>query len=221
MSNNLSSCISVALGLFSQKKSEFYMSSFLIDCILCTQSFLALKCKWDKAKSPVYPAYQLLWAHKYFNHYKSICEDFIIPLYRLIFLIECDCMSEEALNFVQDNGHYYLTEEGLYLRMFGISRDPSLFPKYATDYVIHKEVVRQLYIDGVVNFLFEQKKVVYPPVLFYIGSYKFSKVKSASKFVKELEYFHFWEKSFHINDSVNKITDYCAVVGVHFEYTKY
>ena len=42
-----------------------------------------------------------------------------MPLYILIFLVECDCMSEEALKVVQDNGHYYLTEEGLYLRMFG------------------------------------------------------------------------------------------------------
>ena len=84
-------------------------------------------------------------------------------------------MSEEALKVVQDNGHYYLTEEGLYLRMFGGTRAPSLLPKYATYDVIHKKVVRQLYIDGVGNFLFEQKKAMYPPVPFYIGSYKFSK----------------------------------------------
>ena len=46
-------------------------------------------------------------------------------------------------------------EEGLYLRMFGGTRDPSLLPKYTTDYVVHKEVVRKLYIDGVGNFLFD------------------------------------------------------------------
>ena len=51
-------------------------------------------------------------------------------------------MSEEALNIVEDNGHYYLTEEGLYLRMFGGTRAPSLLPRYAMDYVVHKEVVR-------------------------------------------------------------------------------
>ena len=130
------------------------MSSFFIDCILCTQSFPDLKCQWDKNKSPVYAAYWLLWAHKYYNHYKGICEYLIMSLYRLIFLAECDCMSEEALKVVQDKWHYYLTEEGLYLRMFGGSRAPSLLPKYAIDYVIHKEVVRQLYIDGVGNFMF-------------------------------------------------------------------
>ena len=63
------------------------------------------------------------------------------------------------MKVVQENRHYYLTEEGLYLRMFGGSRAPSLLPGYATDYVIHKEFVRQLYIDRVGNFLFEQKKL--------------------------------------------------------------
>ena len=89
-----------------------------------------------------------------------------MPLYTLIFLVEFNCMLEEAMKVVQDNGHYYFTEEVFYLRMFGGSRDPSLLPRYATDYVIHKEFVRQLYIDRVGNFLFEQKKVVYPAVPF-------------------------------------------------------
>ena len=52
-------------------------------------------------------------------------------------------MSEEAaMKVVQDNEHYYLTKEALYLRMFGGSRAPSLLHRYATDYVIHKEAVR-------------------------------------------------------------------------------
>ena len=62
--------------------------------------------------------------------------------------------------------------------MYGGSRAPSLLLKYATYYVIHKEAVRQLYIDGVGNFLFEQKKEVYPTVPFFVGSYKFSRVKN-------------------------------------------
>ena len=86
------------------------------------------------------------------------------------------------------------------------------------NYVIHKEAVRQLYIDGVGNFLFEQKKAVYPAVPFFIGSYKFSKVKTAVKFVKELGYFHFGEMIFHRNESEDKVVDYCTAAGVHFEY---
>ena len=67
-----------------------------------------------------------------------------MSLYTLIFLDECNCMSEEALKVVQEHVSYYLIEEGLYLRMYGGSRAHSLLLKYAIDYVIHKEAVRQL-----------------------------------------------------------------------------
>ena len=78
--------------------------------------------------------------------------------------------------------------------------------------------MRQLYIDGVGNFLFEQKKAVYPAVPFFVGSYKFSRVKNAVEFV-ELEYFHFGEMNFHRNESEGKVANYCTTARVHFDYT--
>ena len=207
MSNKLFACILAALGGVSQKKSEFYMSSILIDRILCTQAFPALKCNWEKDRTPVYTAYKLLWAHKYHSYYREICEHFIMPLYTLIFLTECNCMSVEAFKVIQEFGDYYLMEDGLYVRMYGGSRAPSLLLKYATDYVLHKEAVRQLYIDGVGNFLFQHKKEMYPTVRFLLGSYNFSRVKQATEFVKELEYFRFGEMNFHRNDSHNKVAN--------------
>ena len=63
-------------------------------------------------------------------------------LYTLIFLTECNRMSEEAFKVIQEFGSYYLTEDGLYVRMYGGSRAPSLLPKYATNYVLHKEAIR-------------------------------------------------------------------------------
>ena len=36
--------------------------------------------------------------------------------------------------------------------------------------------------------------------------------------MKEVEYFHFGEMSFHINDYENKVANYCTAVGAHFEY---
>ena len=102
--------------------------------------------------------------------------------------------------------------------MHGGSKAPSLLPRYATDYVIHTEVVRKLYTDGFGKFLFDMKKGVYPLLPFCIGGYKFTKVKSALDFVKLIENFHFGEKNFHINSAWDKVSKYCASVGVHFEY---
>ena len=44
VSKILSACIALALGGVSQKRSEFYMSSILIDCILCNQPCPNLRC---------------------------------------------------------------------------------------------------------------------------------------------------------------------------------
>ena len=55
----------------------------------------------------------------------------------------------------------------------------------------------------------------------FVGSYKFSRVKNASEFFKELEYFHFIEMNFHRNDSEGKVVDYCTEAGVHFDYTNF
>ena len=183
MSNSLSACISLALGGVSQKKSEFYMSSILVDCILCTHPFPALRCNWNRDRTPIYVAYKLFWAHKYYSHYKEICEHFIMPLYTLIFLTECNCMSEEAFKVIEEYGSYYLNDDEMYIRMYGGTRAHSLLPKYTTNYVLHKEVVRQVYIDGVGSFLFEHKKEAYPAIPFRLGIYKFTKLKQTAEFV--------------------------------------
>ena len=142
------------------------MSSILVDYILCTQAFPTLRCNWDRDRTPVYTAYKLLWAHKYYRNYREVCEHFIMHLYTLIFPTECNCMSEVAFKFIEEYGDYYLTDEGMYIRMYGGSRAPSLLPKYATDYVLHKEAVRQVYLDGVGSFLFKHKKVAFPAIAF-------------------------------------------------------
>ena len=119
---------------------------------------------------------------------------------------------------MNNNGDDYFSEEILYLRMYGGWKSPSLFPKYAIGCVIHKELVRQPCLDGIKNLLFDMKKYVHSPLPFCIGSYKFTRVKSAPEFVKELEYFHFGEKKIHRNDLPHKIVNYYVSVWVHFEY---
>ena len=144
-----------------------------------------------------------------------------MPLYRLIFLTEFNYMSEEAFKVIEEYGIYYLTNKGMYIRMYGGSRAPSILPKYTTDYVLHKKAVRQVYIDGVGSFLFKHKKAAYPSITFKMGSYKFTKVKQTAEFMQELEHFHFGELNFHMIDSQNKVVEHYKEANVHFEYTNF
>ena len=117
-------------------------------------------------------------------------------------------MSEEALQVIEEYADYFVIEDGIYFKMFGGSIAPSLLPKYATDYIIHKEAVRQVFLDGIGRFLFEHKKVAYPLLPFRLGSYEFTRVKKADEFVEELKKFHFGEMPFHKNESHNKVVEH-------------
>ena len=117
-------------------------------------------------------------------------------------------MSQGDLESIKKFGDYLFSKKGTYLRMYRRTKAPSLLPKYATDYIVHKEAVRQLFLDGVGSYLFDMKNVVFPLLPFYVGRYKFSKVKSATNFMKELEILHFTEKSFHRNASQGKVTSH-------------
>ena len=141
-----------------------------------------------------------------------------MPLYELIFLKDPNCLSDNAMDVICEYGDYFLSREGTYMRMYGCSTSPSLLPKYAIDYVVHKEAVTHLFTSGIGKFLFEIKKETFSPLPFCIGSYKFTRVKGASKFVKDLENFHFGEKRFHRNDNSGKVVENCAIIGIHYEY---
>ena len=69
--------------------------------------------------------------------------------------------------------------------------------------------------------MFDIKKVVFALEPFYVGSYRFNRVKSALDFVKELEIFHFGEKIFHRNDSQGRVAAQKASHKVNFEYADY
>ena len=68
---------------------------------------------------------------------------------------------------IEEYADYYLTEDGLYFKMFGCSRAPSLLPKYATDYIVHKEAVRQVFLDGMGVFRLNIRKQL--TLLFHSG----------------------------------------------------
>ena len=128
-------------------------------------------------------------------------------------------MSEEAMQVIDEYGDFFLTENRIYLRMFGGSKTPYLLPKYATDYIIHKEAVRQVFIDEVGHFLFSKKKAVYPPLPFKLGSHSFTNVKQAPEFIEELEKFHFGEMTFRRNDTHERMAEHCRKHKVFYEYT--
>ena len=121
VANNLSWCIASTQGGLAQINLEFYMGSYLVDCIVCLHQFPKLNCTWNYSKTPIYVAYQIQWVHKYSIFYKLIYEELLMPLYDIIFLKEFNFMFEEEMDMVCEYGDYYFSKEGTYLGMYGES----------------------------------------------------------------------------------------------------
>ena len=92
-----------------------------------------------------------------------------MPLYKLIFLEECPCLSEGYLESFREYGDYFFIEEGTYFKMYGGTKAPLLLLEYATDYIAHKEAVRQLFLNGFGSHLFDLKKVFLPTLTLICG----------------------------------------------------
>ena len=77
-----------------------------------------------------------------------ICEEFLIPLYEIIFPKEPKYLSHNAMEVISEYGDYYFSQEGTYLRMYGCYRAPSLLPRYVRYFVFHKEDARKVFLNG-------------------------------------------------------------------------
>ena len=93
-------------GGLTQKRVDLYMSSYLIDCILCRNPFSKIGCIWTQTEAPVNVSYQILSAHKYVGYYKLICEEFLIPLYEIIFLKDANCLCDNTMEVIREYGDY-------------------------------------------------------------------------------------------------------------------
>ena len=102
IAKNLSTTIKEAQEGLHLSKFEFYRTSFLVDCILYHHRFEGLKFTWMGGNAPIYIAYQMLGSHKYHKHYQVIREEFLMPLYKLIFLEECLSLFEGALESIKE-----------------------------------------------------------------------------------------------------------------------
>jgi hypothetical protein len=86
----------------------FYMASYLMDVICATNVFLGVNLSGHISESPVHVYCQVLWENKYKRHYAMICDQFLAPLYQLIFCKECPRLTKEAMKLIRYIESWYL-----------------------------------------------------------------------------------------------------------------
>jgi hypothetical protein len=76
-----------------------------------------------------------------------------------------------AKKMIENIGHWYLDERDSYIRIFGASRAPHLFPMHVLDRLVVGKNCYQTFLQGYTATLVKDKKHTFIPYGFHIGFY--------------------------------------------------
>lgn len=137
--------IIVAKQLEPDQPPEFYMASYLLDVFFARFQFKNWSYNWNtSAASPVHHHYKIFWDTGYKGMIDVIFESFIAPLYHRLFGEEPPCMSKRAMETIVKVAHWFLIQEGTFIRVFNSYKAPHALPKFAMDNVLLWEVCYQM-----------------------------------------------------------------------------
>jgi len=77
LSSNLKATIEGTIHIDIHLKSNFFMSSYLIDIVCSQHPFLKMKWSWNPTDSLIHLYCDLLWDFMYRSNDEHICNDFI------------------------------------------------------------------------------------------------------------------------------------------------
>jgi hypothetical protein len=80
-------------------------------------------------------------------------------------------------------------EHDTYIRIYRATKAPHLLPRFVPDKLVLQEVAYQTVINGVGEFLYQDKKSIWPLLPLWIGSYSFATTKQAQDEV-DIHYYH-------------------------------
>ena len=72
----------------------------------------------------------MLWENKYKEDYELICNGLFSTIYQVLFGEEASCLSPEGQKIVKEYGDWYMTPNGVYIRIFGSTKPPHWLPHF-------------------------------------------------------------------------------------------
>jgi hypothetical protein len=169
------------------KKPCFYMSAYLIDAIYSSIQFPALDGIGTKINLLVHIYCSNLWNINYKKYLYNICDYFLAPLYTIIFGFPRYKISKEAMAGMKGIEYWYLGKYYTYIRVYGSTGAPHLFPYFVQDHLLMREISYQTMGTGVTSLLLSNSKKLWPLFPVHIGNYSLSNGPHARKEAETLQ----------------------------------
>jgi hypothetical protein len=197
----------------------FYMASYLLDVICTRNAFAGMNLNWHSSELAFHVYYSILWENRYKKSYVVICEHFIARIYFFLFIKECPRLSDEAKKVIEKIGHWYLDEREIYIRVFGTTGAPHLFPIYVLDQLVLGEICYQTILQGYNATLVKDKKWYFIPYGFHISLCMVKDITHAKQLgLGQLE-FWFQTGRFRKHNPKGLVLQHVSQVSSHWPYS--
>ena len=90
----------------------------------------------------------MLWDNKYKEDYELICNGLFSTLYQVLFGEEAPCLSPKGQKTVKEYGDWYMTLDGVYIRIVGSTTPLHWLPHLVPDTLLLQERSYQTYVNG-------------------------------------------------------------------------
>ena len=128
-----------------------------------------------------------LWASNFKKYFNAIHDDFIDPLYSIIFNQLAPRLSKEARETIKIIGDWYIQEYFSYIRDFGASSAPYLLPQYVLYSLVVRQISHHTIIKWITFFLSAHSKKTWSIFLIKVGIFTLLNVPHAKKQVVSLK----------------------------------
>ena len=107
--------------------------------------------------------YKMLWEKVYMEDYELICIGLFATICQILFGKEAPCLSPQGQNIVKEYGYWYMTPDGVYIRIAGSTKTPHWLPHFVPNTLLLQEIAYQIYVNVVGASLHKNKKALCPP----------------------------------------------------------
>jgi hypothetical protein len=151
--------------------------------------------------------------------YELICNGLFPTLYQVILGEEAPCLSPKGKKIVKECGDWYMTLDGVYIRIVDSTKPLHWFPHLVPDSFILQEISYQTHVNGVASSLHRNKKGLWPPFPLITQVCKIDNFKQAKEEVGVLSSYKFKEVTFIRHDPHGKLKEHLKKVGFIWSYS--
>ena len=106
------------------------MSSYLLDVMCASREYPSLGWRWNSDLPSIDVYCKMLWENKYKEDYELICNELFSRIYQILFGEEAPCLSLEGQKLVREYGDWYMTPDGVYIKISNSTKDPHWLPHF-------------------------------------------------------------------------------------------